>query len=391
MTPRHSNRRHSRKTAGRRKATGPRTHGQPEIDNLPLDPDRWRYILDLLLARHNWRHSVRNKGVSNKTMDERGRFCVWLFKFLRNDPKEYKLDPRSFSGKHIDCVMAHWQQEAKAGRMQPATIAVYASFLRTFTGWIGKPKLMKPLRCYFDDPRLYQRSLVAKTDKSWRARGVDVLKVIGEVEAYDVHCAASLWLMHAFDLRFKESVMTRPHTDVISAAQAGKAEDGVASYLDIHRGTKGGRMRLLPIDSALRQHAIDYARRVTIGVNDSVSDPRLSLQQAIRRLRYVMERFGITRADLGVTPHGLRHQGAADRFQKVTQVPPPVAGGPAVDPALDLQARREIADHLGHVRVQITNCYLGARRVTPANGSPPCTGTDTDVQHATGIQQGRTP
>ena len=138
-------------------------------------------------------------------------------------------------------------------------------------------------------------------------------------------------------------------------------------------------MRLLPIDSALRQHAIDYARRVTVGVNDSVSDPRLSLQQAIRRLRYVMERFGITRADLGVTPHGLRHQGAADRFQKVTQVPPPIAGGPAVDPALDLQARREIADHLGHVRVQITNCYLGTRRVTPANGSPPCTGTDTDV------------
>jgi hypothetical protein len=44
-----------------------------------------------------------------------------------------------------------------------------------------------------------------------------------EVEAYDVHAAASLRLMQAFQLRFKESVMFRPHTDVISAAQAGKA------------------------------------------------------------------------------------------------------------------------------------------------------------------------
>ena len=49
---------------------------------------------------------------------------------------------------------------------------------------------------------------------------MDAADVIREVEAYDVHAAASLKLMQAFQLRFKESVMLRPHTDVISAVQA---------------------------------------------------------------------------------------------------------------------------------------------------------------------------
>ena len=146
--------------------------------------------------------------------------------------------------------------------------------------------------------------------------------------------------MQAFQLRFKESVMFRPQTNVITAAQAGKPDSDIAFYLDTHRGTKGGRNRLFPINNAQSLAAIDYARRVTVGVHESVSDPRLTLQQAIRRLRYVMERFGITHADLGVVPHGLRHQGAADDYECTTGTPPPVAGGSAVDPALDLQARR---------------------------------------------------
>lgn len=157
--------------------------------------------------------------------------------------------------------------------------------------------------------------------------------------------------------------MFRPHTDVVSAAQAGKQDGYVAFYLDTHRGTKGGRERLFPIDNAQRLAAIDYARRVTVGIHESVSDPRLSLLQAMRRLRYVMERFGITRAGLGVVPHGLRHQGAADDYQSITQVPPPIAGGLGVNLTLDLQARREIAARLGHGRVQITDAYCGKTKM----------------------------
>ena len=361
----------------------PRTYEQPALDDIALNPKRCRYVLDLVLQQHNWRHSSKHKGVSHKTMAERKRFCFWMFDFLREHPKHFKLDPRSFSGRHLEAITAHWQDEARGGRMSPATIQTYFSFMKTFAGWIGKLKLVKPIECYFDEPAHYQRSLVTGIDKSWRAKGVDVDSVIGEVEAYDVRAAASLKLMQAFQLRFKESVMMRPHTDVISAAQAGKPVTDVALFLDTHRGTKGGRDRLFPIDNPVRQAAIDYARRVVVGTNESVSDPRLNLEQAMRRLRYVMERHGITRARLGVVPHGLRHQGAADDYQVMTHVPPPVAGGSAADPALDLQARKEISARLGHVRTAITSIYLGSRKGSSVIPPLPPRNPDTGTASAT--------
>jgi integrase len=212
--------------------------------------------------------------------------------------------------------------------------------------------------------------------------------------------------MRAFQLRFKESLMLRPHADVLSEAQAagllarqGRDDepsrrgdgnpDGHASsagavdfWLDTHRGTKGGRRRLLPIDSDIRRSAIAYAGRVAVGANDSVADPRRELKPAIRRLRYVMERFGITLAGLKVTPHGLRHQGAAEQYEAITGEKPPIAGGSSVDPATDRLARREIARDLGHRRVGISNVYLGqpsaaaakpgaAKTPVDRGGSPP--------------------
>jgi len=280
-------------------------------------------------------------------------------------------------------VLAHWCAEAKAGRLAPGTIPTYYSHLKTFTRWIGKPELLKPISAYFDDPALYTRNYCASEDKSWRAMGVDVFTVIRDVEAHDVHAAACLWLMVAFGLRFKESLMLRPHADVATpdqAAQAGTSADQangpVVDYLDTHRGTKGGRRRYLPIDDELRRHAVDYARHVCKGPHASVSDQTLTLVQAMRRLRYVMERFGITRVGLGVVPHGLRHQGAADDYESTTGTPPPVAGGAAVDPELDLQARQEIAANLGHGRISITAVYLGRRHVIPNESHPPVDGSD---------------
>ena len=170
-----------------------------DLDNLPLQPQRCMYVLALILRRYNWEHAVKAKGISHRTAQARGRLCVWVFRFLRDNPvKSFKLDPRSFSGRHADFVLAHWWcSEAKAGRLAPGTIPTYYSHLKTFTCWIGKPKLLKPIEAYFDDPALYRRSGVATRDKSWRALGVEVESVIRDVEDYDVHAAACLWLMLA--------------------------------------------------------------------------------------------------------------------------------------------------------------------------------------------------
>jgi hypothetical protein len=85
--------------------------------------------------------------------------------------------------------------------------------------------------------------------------------------------------------------------------------------------------RLLPIDTPQREAAVAQACHVAIGPDDSVSDPLRTLAQAERRLSYVMERHGITRAGLKVVPHGLRHQDAAYAYRAMTGQRPPVAGG----------------------------------------------------------------
>lgn len=343
------------------------------LARLPLSPARCKYVLALILRAHNWSHQCKPKGVSHKTMAERSRFCFWLFDFLRQQPPGYKLDPRSFSGRHVGLVTAYWLAEAQAGRLSPATLQTYFSFLKTFTTWIDKPRLLLPIERYFPDPVLHRRSQATTRDKSWRAQGVQVGPLINQVEAYDAHAGLALRLMHSFSLRFKEAVMFRPHLDVLTADHAARIA-GRASHIDgdsgapgssmlphllMHRGTKGGRPRLFPIDSPERMAAIEQARQLVRTESASISDPTLSLVRAMRRLRYCMERFGITRADLGVVPHGLRHQGAADDFRELTGEAPPVASGGPVDHDTDANARQRIAQRLGHGRLAIVSAYLG--------------------------------
>jgi integrase len=342
-----------------------------DLDKLPLMPRRWMHVLSLILHLHNWQHSAKSKGVSHRTNQARARLCVWVFRFLRDNPtKRFTLDPRTFSGRHAELVLTHWRDEARAGRLSPATLPTYYSHLKTFTRWIGKPDLLKPMAQYFGDSSLYARSGLATSDKSWRALGLDVERVIADVEHHDAHAAACLWLMRAFGLRFKESLMLRPHLDVVHVDQMKRGQvQGPATesptelYLDTHRGTKGGRQRFIPIDSDVRRRALDYARSVVKNPQASVSNPCLGLQQAMRHLRYVMERFGVTKRDLGVVPHGLRHEFASTEYTQRTATKPPVAGGRPVDRDSDMRARTAVSALLGHGRIQITGAYLGQSAV----------------------------
>lgn len=352
------------------------------LARFPLSPKRCKFVLALILKARNGGHQSKPKGVSHKTMAERSRFCFWLFAFLRQHPPGYKLDPRSFSGRHVVLVTGHWLAEAQAGRLSPATLQTYFSFLKTFTTWIDKPKLLRPIERYFPDPALYRRSQATTQDKSWRAQGVDVGPLIDQVTAYDIHAGVSLRLMHSFSLRFKECVMFRPHQDVLTSEQsariAGRAAhhdlDPGQLHLLVRRGTKGGRPRLFPVDTPQRVAAIDQAHQLARHEDDSIADPALNLAQAMRRLRYCMERFGITRADLGVVPHGLRHQGAADDYQAMTGEVPPVAGGTVVDVETDADARQRIARRLGHNRPAVSAMYLGSS-VIRKPPSPPLSDT----------------
>src|SRR5205085_12548515 len=126
--------------------------GHIDLGKLPFQPRRCGFVLTELLAQHNWRHAVKDKGVSYDTMEDRRQFLFRTFAYLRDNPtKSFKLDPRSLSGRHVDFLFEHWEQRARAGELGPSSLQKIHSMLRTFAGWIGKPDLVKPLSAYIKD------------------------------------------------------------------------------------------------------------------------------------------------------------------------------------------------------------------------------------------------
>ena len=84
------------------------------------------------------------------------------------------------------------------------------------------------------------------------------------------------------------------------------------------RGTKGGRERRLPINSDEKREALDLARRVAITEAGHLGNPHRTLVQNLNRFYYVAGKYGITRSQLQVTAHGLRHEWANDAYLENT-------------------------------------------------------------------------
>ncbi|MFO0157703.1 MAG: integrase domain-containing protein, partial [bacterium] len=86
-------------------------------------------------------------------------------------------------------------------------------------------------------------------DKSWSGGGVDLAHVLRCADERDARIGLILRAMLAFGLRVLEAVRLQPHEADKGSILASRD----AQALDIDKGTKGGRHRLVPIDTpALR-------------------------------------------------------------------------------------------------------------------------------------------
>jgi hypothetical protein len=121
---------------------------------------------------------------------------------------------------------------------------------------------------------------------------------------------------------------------------------------------------------------------VVDGRDAHMGDPRRDLKRNLRRLDYVLEKFGITLRQRGATGHGLRHEVLNDAYEDVTGVPSPVRGGGPVSPELDRAARLAVSQLAGHARARAAAAYLGQsvvmRRVTPGEPPRPARGPGID-------------
>jgi len=307
------------------------------------NPDRiaggWRASLAAVLKESN---GVKLGGsvAGAATQDKRADVLYAGFGRLRE--LGYRLDTvRSFREKHVEVLVKDWHAKG----LSASTLQNNLSIFRTFAGWIGKAGMVRGIEHYLG-PGVAVRSSIAKEDKSWSAKGVDAAAKIAEVHGKDPRVALQLELSLAFSLRAREAMQLRPYI----------ADKG--AYLAVTVGTKGGRDRVVPIDTPDKRALLERAKAFCATRSSSTSDPAMRLHQWKNHYYHVVRSCGITRKD-GITVHGLRHQYANDRYKVLSRLDSPVRGGAGMEKDIDQAARLIVAEELGHSRESVTTHYLG--------------------------------
>jgi integrase len=255
-----------------------------------------------------------------------------------------------FGRSHVQALVALWERDdASVAYMQNLLTA-----LRRLCLWIGKPDAAPRIAFLVSDPLKGRRSYAAAVPRTLSAKGVDPQALCDEMEKYCPVTALQMRLMDAFGLRVEEAVMFRP-------AIADKGQHIVVSY-----GTKGGRSRVVPVETVLQREMLERAKAMASDNAKGVlaAKPRMKLHQAINHFRYLCKKkIGLTKKDLGCTPHGFRHEYANKIYQQLTGVASPVLGGPQIDRAAHLAAELDVSERLGHARGEAAKAYIGGHRV----------------------------
>jgi hypothetical protein len=352
---------------------------------------QWKSELSAIIRANNGGHAVRDKDISFNTQQARRQGLFRIFALLRT--MGFRMAPRNLTARHIEALMAYWTArpvsaaESPAGGFRPewpkvpysaAYVQQQMSFLRVYARWIKKDGLVRAAESYVDNPELIRRSYCATVDKGWERHGVDVSQKIAQVRAFDRHVAAQLQMMIAFGLRRKEAVMFNPHAAEVPAhaLPAGyPPSERYVSFLRIKRGTKGGRLRFAAVRSDDQREALNEACALAHGPRGHIGRPGLTLKQSLDLFSNVVRQVGLTKKELGVTPHGLRHQFAGDLYFDIAHVRAPVQdGAPLINAAAMKDAYRQVAQQLGHNRPQISNAYLGSPHKRRSNAPDPIGG-----------------
>lgn len=222
--------------------------------------------------------------------------------------------------------------------------------VRRFGIWIGKPDLCPPLPELVSDSSAGRRGLAAKTSKVWDTTPEEFEDILRKVTQTCPMTALHLRLAMLFGCRVQEMLMFRP----------AKAIQG--EFIHLEEGTKGGRARVVPIETDEQREWLDVA--LAMAEDDPkgrlIAEPGLTLRQAINHFYSVLRACGIDRKTQGVTAHGLRHSYACHIYKELTGEKAPILGGAQVEKEMDQKVRLDISRRLGHGRISVTNAYLGS-------------------------------
>lgn len=349
------------------KAADARKHG----GHASIPHGNWKkQLADLLKQQENLRTVRGDRRAADGTLEARGHILYQGFKELRI--LGYRFDTiTSFRQKHMQALVNKWVDERKAA----SSIQSRITHFRIFCHWIGKPGLIGPTAQYVKDPERSKRALSAHTDKSWSGNGVNVDEKLAEIRRADERAGLMLLAGRTWGLRRLEMVCFRPHATVVvgdttnvvvfsdvkvSREELKAAIAASGSGLSIKKGTKGGRYRVLPLDTPEKLDVLRQLQAVVQDRDGFLGWPGESLKTNARRLSYIAKKFGLTKADLGVTLHGLRHEVANNEFEHLSGVQSAIRGGNSPLRGEKRVAAQLVAQLLGHSRVSIVSAYCGS-------------------------------
>jgi len=244
-----------------------------------------------------------------------------------------KMRPESLKPKHVEALVERWQRQG----LSAGTMKNRMAHVRWWAAAINKAPVVARHNAHYG---IAERRYVTGEDKS-RQLAADKLAQIR-----DQHLHVALRLQAAFGLRREEALKFSP-----AYADRGDHLQLKASW------TKGGRARVIPVNTPAQRALLEEARRL-VG-RGSLIPANKTYVQHLRSYERATARAGLDKN------HGLRHAYAQARYQVLTGWACPAAGGPPrsrLDPAqrtLDREARQQISRELGHERIAIVAVYCG--------------------------------
>ncbi len=308
--------------------------------------NNWKATLNAVLKSHNKAAAQGGKAVSFATQEARREILDLGFKELRS--LGFKLpDVRGFKERHMTALGHAW--EAKG--LSASTIQNRISIFRIFAEWIGKPGMIRGSENYVKNPKCVERHLVTQTDKTWSGQQKSLAEKLESINKLDEYVAIQLELQRSFGLRMKEAALLKVHM----------ADKG--HYLAVNWGTKGGRDRVMPINTDYQRDVLMRAKLLIENPSNSMTPRNYNYIQWKNHYYYVCHQVGISRKD-GITSHGLRHERLNEIYHDITEQSSSIKGGVVchVDPGLNNIARQEIAEVAGHSRESISGAYVGSER-----------------------------
>jgi integrase len=331
--------------------------------------------LEVLLDHLGSAHLHRDKPVASTTKKARAFIC---HQFIDDVKKAgFKIQNLlNVEQRHIHAACQAWRE----AKVAASTIQTRLSVLRWLSKALGKRGLVLDATEYGFTALDIRRRYVAMEDKSWSSK-TDTEKLIDAANAKEKWTGLILELQLAFGLRLSEAMLLRPRSSDTSEG------------LIVEHGTKGAKTRVVPIRTPKQRDVLDRAKKASEKNAKGSMVPRgYTPAQARARMYYVLRVIGATKAGLGITSHGLRHQYANDRYEEITGIPTVtretskllklaennrynkfIASSTIqrpLDRPLDEAARHTITAELGHARLSITAAYTGPRPM----GRPPASG-----------------